>query len=310
LLLPFLIPNGDNFRFVYWGGDYSIDDDTTAFYVGLCAKAVIFVRFPKGWALRADGTARRIPFWSVGAWAPFIAGALAVGLFTVVERGVFKLLGMPGLWVTSLLILIAIGIRHLLRVSKWPNIVTAELSQVVSLAALFAAYFYFIRVSVYTRQMAEALFAALVLSAMFVSRIPNRRNARHGQIFLLIMGVLVSGWATLAWTAHRLEWGFLYEWMRADLVEKHVGLLSPLLLGRFAIPVLIARMILRERVAEGVSGRAALRLVGVKVLGLAMLLAGIGYISALSNVYLEAVEEGAIFFLLLLGLRPTLGEAT
>ncbi len=77
------------------------------------------------------------------------------------------------------------------------------------------------------------------------------------------------------------------------------------MLGRYALPVLLARSLIEERLGNLDGGaRLAVILTAVKILCLASVLIGIGYVSALSNVYLEAVQEAGIFLLLLAGFVP------
>ena len=110
-----------------------------------------------------------------------------------------------------------------------------------------------------------ALLAALVLSARLVRPLP--RPARtHAYAALLLFAFFASGWVSFAWTLHRLEWGFLYDFWSAAFVESHVAAFLPLLMGRFALPLIAARVLLRRELdVEAERG-----------LGLAWLVIGVG----------------------------------
>jgi hypothetical protein len=113
---------------------------------------------------------------------------------------------------------------------------------------------------------------------------------------------------SFAWTLHRLEWRFLYDFWSAAFVETHVGAFVPLLVGRFALPLIAARLLLRREldVAAERSSQRALGLAwlfsGSKVLSLMFWSYGIAFVSVASDVYLEAVQETSLACVLLLGL--------
>jgi hypothetical protein len=284
--VPFLIPSGDNFRFTFWDGEHTLDDDASWFWYALVAKVLIFVRIRRG------------P-------ATFFFGAAAVLFFTLVEKDKISIDHRAGALIAVGTFAGAIALRLLASRATERGAKRAararHLSRMAWLVVLYSAYFYSIRVSLEVRQTADCLFGALVLSAEFVSRVREGRVPRDGHVFLLLLGVLAAGWVGLAWTTHRLEWTFLEELAPGARLDRLLVLLSPLILGRYVIPVLVARMLVDERFAEP-AARGAFRVMGVKVLGLAAVFAGLAYVNAVSNVYLEAVEECAIFFLLMSGL--------
>ena len=58
--------------------------------------------------------------------------------------------------------------------------------------------------------------------------------------YVLLLAAAVSAWVTLAWTFHRMEWGFLFDWCEVRFVERNVGF--------FALPIAMGvTMILQQR---------------------------------------------------------------
>jgi hypothetical protein len=116
------------------------------------------------------------------------------------------------------------------------------------------------------------------------------------------------GWINLAWTLHRLEWRFLYDIWSAAFVESHVAAFAPLLIGRFALPLVAARVLLTrefEGAAQPGDSRAlglAWLLAGSKVASLMFWCFGIAFVSVASDVYLEAGQETCLACALLVGL--------
>jgi hypothetical protein len=91
-------------------------------------------------------------------------------------------------------------------------------------------------------------------------------------------------------------------------VERHVAAFAPLLIGRFALPLLAARVLLTRELgvaAEPGTPRAldlAWLLAGSKVASLMFWSYGIAFVSVASDVYLEAVQETCLACALLVGL--------
>lgn len=148
------------------------------------------------------------------------------------------------------------------------------------------------------------LLAAVFLSGRAVREFvpPDARRTAHAA--LLFLSLLVTAWVTFAWTVHRLEWAFLYEWFRAPFVEKHVGFFLPLILARYLLPLVAARLLLAQVFGrrEPYPGRAVQLLAGAKIASLFLVTAGIGYTSPTTEIYLEGAEETAILGVLSAGL--------
>ncbi len=172
------------------------------------------------------------------------------------------------------------------------------MARALFLAALIVFYFYFVRVSSETRVCALMLFAALRLSVLLLDHLPMaRRNIRLNALFLQIVGVIASGWVTLSWGLERLEWYAAYDFFPPRLVEEYVWLFLPFIVLKYSLPVLITRMLIVERVGleKGYPGKEVVLFAGFKFATLILLTLGIGFYTAGSGVYLEAVGQLAIF---------------
>jgi hypothetical protein len=179
-----------------------------------------------------------------------------------------------------------------------------RLAAIAGVTGLMLLHHYAVRVPGSAYYWQDCWLAALVLSARVVRRLPSAlRTYAHG--VLLLLAFFASGWVSFAWTLHRLEWRFLYDFWSAAFVESHVAAFLPLLAGRFALPLLAARVVLRRELAGDNSQKAlgvAWLLAGSKVASLMLWSYGIAFVSVASDVYLEAVQETSLTWALLLGL--------
>jgi hypothetical protein len=172
------------------------------------------------------------------------------------------------------------------------------------IGGLLLLHHYAVRVPASAYYWQDCLLAALVLSARLVRGLPSPTRT-YSHAVLLFFAFFASGWVSFAWTLHRLEWRFLYDFWSAAFVESHVAAFLPLLAGRFALPLLAARVVLRRELDDSSSQRAlgiAWLLAGSKVASLMFWSYGTAFVSVASDVYLEAVQETSLTWALLLGL--------
>lgn len=299
LLLPFFLIEGNNFKFQYWWNPLK-DSPYTAglahawdsgFLVTIASLAIVF--FPR----RAT--------WKTLAVAGLIVAALTIIQWDL-PAAQWAGLSMPrgGETMTCL----AGGVLAVaLALGLWGRRAgeVKALVRPVYVAGLWLAILALIRPGeALSMQWITVFFAAMRLSAWLVQRFARGRWARSSYPFLLLLGVLASGWGTLAWTFHRLEWGFLYEWFAAGTVEDKVAFFAPLIALRYVLPMLVVRTLLAEFLEPGTPypRRRITMCAGVKVLSLVFIALGMGFTHAGSDVYFEAVQESTIWLVMLLAL--------
>lgn len=291
LLLPFFFPKSGNFQFYEWDGALAIHDKRVLLGLAAAARTIVLLR---------HASRRTLGATLVGLALAILLLCSDLGLTPLANR--FGAVLAVSLGVASVL-----SARVELRRAVAPGSTLASgLTRSLRLGALFVAWTALIRVAPEVRATGAILLGVLSLSVPFVSKVVPAKDLLGARLLLLMLGLLSAGWGTLAFTTHRLEWAFLYDWLSHATVEHHVGLFTPLMLARYMAPVLIARILVEESLHSSEERHAltsaGLRVVGAKLAALAFVLAGIGYYSPLTNVYLEAVEEAAIFFVLALGL--------
>jgi hypothetical protein len=114
---------------------------------------------------------------------------------------------------------------------------------------------------------------------------------------------MAVGWSIFTWSISQLEWGFLYDWLDAATVERHAAFLWPLILARFAIPLLIVRFVFAERFGRRLAPlRGAWVFVGVKALTVVLVACGAGWVSVETDVYLSAAHQGTVWLIVMGGL--------
>jgi hypothetical protein len=277
-LQPFLTVSTENFKFLNWltwpaslvpGGLRTM---------GILGACVVFFRPGMSWPAAA-------------------VALVTVALFTVIHLGFIP----RGPWEIGIAAFYLAGAVAARRRERPP---TDDWVRIGWLGGLFFCYHAFIHVSRPTYAWGECLFAALLLSRWLVAKIVPEREQPAARMFLCLMALVAAGWVTLGWTVHRLEWQFLYGWFDAVTVERRVALFLPLILVRYAIPLWIARYLLRDdpRVPDDRATSRMMLIGGMKVLSLLAITYGMAFQSLESDVSLEAAQETGIFTVLMLGL--------
>lgn len=272
LLAPFALVESSDFRFDEWISWPPVSLPSGFLLLSVLAKGIVLVP-PRG-PLRERAI-----------------GLLALLLLTAVQLG--RVANEPQLF----------GALVLFALAAWLWRKQSKLTATICATALLLLHHYGVRVPVSAYYWQDCLLAALVLSARFIRPLPSPARD-HARAMLLLLAFFASGWVNFAWTLHRLEWRFLYDFWSAAFVERHVAAFLPLLVSRFALPLLAARVLL-ARELEGSGARAlglAWMLAGSKVASLMFWTYGIAFVSVASDVYLEAVQETCLACALVFGL--------
>lgn len=275
LVSPFLHSESRQFTFEAWSGTYTPNTVGGWFMLGAIGKLVVFApTYP----------------WKKSSVVQGAAGLGFAVLFTLGDTGVLHLDHWFGL---SIVVLTA---------AAWMVARSAPIERVFWLAMVYAMARFTMRIPLVHWAWADAFYAATILTALSLGRSADPRVAVWGRRCLILLGVVASGWVTIAWTVHGLEWEFLSEWMSNQFVDTHLLYFLPLLLARYLLPVLVVR-----RVVDDILGRRGedwmlLRGGGLKLLGTTAVALGIASFSVASDVYVEAFQENGLWLILLAGL--------
>jgi hypothetical protein len=270
LLLPFAALESSNFRFEEWV---------------LWPVAAL----PQGWLLLSIPAKLIVLFRPRAPRSAQIAALLAGVLIAAAQLDWLP----TNVQFAAALLLLAAALVLYLR-SPTPLVVGLTFTAVVT--ALVLLHHAWVRVPQSAYYWQDCLLAAVVLSARLSRDLPKPARGL-AYALILLFALFAAGWIDLAWTMHRLEWGFLYDGFSAAFVERHVALFLPLIVGRYLLPLLAARVLLAREFADAEVtypfGLSRL-LTGGKVITLLLWSYGIAYVSVTSDLYLESVQQTAI----------------
>jgi hypothetical protein len=247
-----------------------------------------------GW--RGFLTSERLPYW-------IVAGTIArLVIFLRPSRGVVHV--AVGLALVSVLSLISFGdgvgqepcltLAALLGATALATRTSARpLSAMLTNAALLVAYRATVVLDERTFLELEVLLAALRLTALATARLAPADEGRSSAVWLQAMALIVAAWGTLALTLHRLEWHVLYRLFPPAFVALHAGLFGPIIVARYALPLVIARRLLGEtRALDGTGAwRAGWGALGLKLGTLVLIVAGYAVLDPTGEPYLMAVQN-------------------
>lgn len=176
------------------------------------------------------------------------------------------------------------------------------------LMALISIFFYTVHVTSIERLQFIMVLAALRLSSYLVSVLGLNDEPVHRQI-LTILAVLFCGWLTVGWRADNLELDFLYRFFNVSTLEQHSFWFVVIVAVRFALPVLITRLVVEfDRPSQGLRRSkerlefSATHILGCKFASLVVMTLGMRTSSPASPLYLEGLQHQTVLALLSLGL--------
>jgi hypothetical protein len=274
-LLPFFYAEADGIVSGDWSGYLSSNSVAYWLAVTVAAKAVLFVR---------PGASRPANLAALGA----------IALFTLTSFGDVLPSQTARLAAAALLGAGALAARR-----RGPR----DVANVLTNVALLMAW----RATVALEERAflqlEILLAALRLTALAGGTLAREEDRRSFSAWLEAVALIVAAWTTLALTLHRLEWAVLYRFFPADVVERHVGLFLPVIVGRYALPLVLARRLLAEARPESRSSwRAAAGAMTTKVATLSLVVVGSAVLDPTSEPFMGAVQGLLTFSVLALAL--------
>jgi len=230
MLLPFFYAETDGVVAGEWRGYLGSNRFTYWIAITAAAKLVIFARPRRG----------------------VLANVVAVGLvavFTSISFGNFLPSSPSKLAAAAFLAcgtFLARGIADFAASRGRSSVTASALASVLGTAALLMLY----RATVVLEERSflemEILLAALCLTSWMGQALGRAEDRAWFANWLDVMAVLVAAWTTLALTLHRLEWAILYRFLEPTAVMVHVGWLLPIILGRYAIPLVVARRLLTD----------------------------------------------------------------
>lgn len=287
-VLHFMYPEYDNVVAGAWRGYLTSNSFTYWILISLVAKLVIFVRPKRGVVVNLTAGALAVFFTlvSFGDLLPSAPAQLAVACF----------LGSAA-WIARGISTRAVALGR-------PAGTAGSLYLALGTAALMMLYRATVVLEERTLLEMEILFAALRLTSLVGRILSAERDQRWFAAWLEGIALLVTVWSTLALTLNRLEWAILYRFFEPVDVMHHVGWLMPIILGRYAIPLIIARRLLAESRPPDARGtwRAATALLTFKLATMILMVIGSGILDPSNEPFRTAVQSVVTLSVLALAL--------
>jgi len=275
-VMPFFYAETDGLVF-NWSG--YLTSNSIVFWIALSmgVRAVLFVRPERG--RLANGVAVAI-----------------VVLFSMVSFGDVLTTAPARLAVAALLAGLGIAARRHVR--------TQQVASILTNAALLMAFRGSVVLDERVLLQLELLLAALRVSLLVGQALGRADEIGSLSVWLEAVALVVTAWSTLALTLHRLEWHVLYDFFAPSFVERHIGLFLPVIVGRYAIPLVLARRLLAEARPEWVtsSWRGAFGVAIAKVTTLVLVATGYALFNPTSDLFAQAVANVLTFSMPLLAL--------
>jgi hypothetical protein len=273
LVLPFFYAETDGVVAGDWRGYLTSDRLTYWIAISAAAKLVIFVRPRRGIAANAVGLGLVALFSlvSFGGVCPSILGRLAAAAFLAsaafAARGVAAARERPG--------------------------PCEAIASALATGALLMLYRATVVLDERNLLQLELLLAALHLTAFAANTLGRTEDRPWFAAWLEAMALLLAAWTTLALTLHRLEWRFLYQFLAPPVVEARVGWLLPLILARYALPLVLARRLLADVRLPDVAStwRPAAGALGLKLATLVLVITGSAILDPTSEPFRGAIQN-------------------
>jgi hypothetical protein len=227
-------------------------------------------------------------------WPTLVLGVIVIGLVAAAASRYW----LPNFyWRRNLTILLLAGWVVARRFGR-PE------ARICGLGALFFLYFNFVALTPRNFIETGAMIGALALCAQQVAWFPQRENLRADHLMLGLLGLMVTGWASMRWSGTHLEWHAVYDWVRASTLEENVGWFIPWIALKGLTPWVIVLWVLRDRLgpAEPLPAHALLAVFSAKIMLLIMLTGGLGGLDTYNRSYLETASVVGTMVMLYLGL--------
>jgi hypothetical protein len=275
-VLPFFYPQTDGVVF-NWTGYLTANRLSFWLVLSLGVRAVLFVRPERGRVANA-------------------AALAVIALLSLASFGDVLTTGCQRLLAAAALAALAIGARL--------GAPTRPAASVLANAALLMAFRGSVVLDERVFLQLELLLAALRITFLVARALGPGQDLRGFAVWLEAMALVVTAWSTLALTLYRLEWHVLYEVFAPPFVEAHIGFFLPLIMGRYALPLVLARRLIAEArpPASASSWPGAFAAAGVKTLTLVLVATGYALDDPTGEFFVQAVMNVLTFSTPLLAL--------